>query len=77
MNASILKVKDQPNLVKDQVSGAVLNIDHTALAAYHARRDAIRRQQTLETRVDAIESKLDRLIELMHAIHTTNQSDNR
>jgi L-serine deaminase len=33
-----LPVKDHPGLVRDPVSGAILNTDNAALAAYKARK---------------------------------------
>lgn len=56
------QVKDRPELIKDQTTGAVLNTDHQGLAAYRARRQQIRDQQELATRVAALESKIDLIL---------------
>ena len=70
--AQYVKVEDNPNLVRDSFSKAVLNKDTSGLAAYRAARDRTRKQEdavasinTLNTRMDSMESKLERLIKLI------------
>lgn len=55
-------VKDRPELIKDQATGAVLNTDQQGLAAYRARRQQIRDQQVLATRVADLERKIDLIL---------------
>jgi hypothetical protein len=71
---SIIKVKDEKDVVKDSVSGAILNVDNQALSAYkkrklseiHSRKKTKQLEEdinTIKSRMDNIESLLIRLIE--------------
>ncbi len=58
-----VKVKDFPNLVK--VGPAVLNTDRREYENALLRQAKLKRDRELESRVNALESKLDTIIELL------------
>lgn len=68
------KVENHPDLVRDHQSGAVLSTDNKALQAYKSSKrkmqsiDRIEDETNqLKDKVEAIEQKLDRLIDLISA----------
>lgn len=68
------KVENHPDLVRDHRSGAVLSTDNKALQAYKSSKrkmqsiDRIEDETNqLKDKVEAIEQKLDRLIDLISA----------
>lgn len=67
MEPSLIKVEDSPDLLKDTVSGAVLNTNVKALAAYKAKRNYVSKVDALEQKVNSIESNLRELKELLIA----------
>lgn len=59
-----MPVQNHANLVK--IDGAyVVNEDDTAYKAALARREQSRKQKQMETRVDALEGKLDLILQLL------------
>jgi hypothetical protein len=64
---SLIKIEDSPDLLKDTVSGAVLNTNVKALAAYKAKRNFISKVDTLEQRVSSMESSLTEIKQLLIA----------
>ncbi len=64
---SLVKIQDSPDLLKDTVSGAVLNTNVKALAAYKAKRNYISKVDTLEERVSSMESNLTEIKQLLIA----------
>jgi hypothetical protein len=64
---SLIKIEDSPDLLKDTVSGAVLNTNVKALAAYKAKRNYISKVDTLEQRVSSMESNLTEIKQLLIA----------
>lgn len=64
---SLIKIQDSPDLLKDTVSGAVLNTNVKALAAYKAKRNYISKVDTLEQRVSSMESNLTEIKQLLIA----------
>ena len=64
---SLVKIQDSPDLLKDTVSGAVLNTNVKALAAYKAKRNYISKVDTLEQRVSSMESSLTEIKQLLIA----------
>lgn len=64
---SLVKIQDSPDLLKDTVSGAVLNTNVKALAAYKAKRNFISKVDTLEQRVSSMESSLTEIKQLLIA----------
>ena len=65
MSDTIAKVKDEPHLVKDVTSGAVLNVDHKALEMYRARKAQARKLESTVERLDRLEARLDQIVELL------------
>lgn len=76
MNSKFLKVKDSENLIRDPLSGGILNISEPEYKRYKEEREIAKRKldaekhkenriNTLEQKVSSIESKLDRLLELI------------
>lgn len=64
---SLIKIQDSPDLLKDTVSGAVLNTNVKALAAYKAKRNYISKVDTLEQRINSVESSLTEIKQLLIA----------
>lgn len=61
----LVKVVDNPNLVRDTTSNAILNTNNEALQAYKLRKKQANKVDVLEGRLDMIEQKVDRLISLL------------
>lgn len=55
---SLVKVKDEPGLVRDTRSNAILSNDQGALKAYKARKQKERDLEDLRNKVDLMEGKL-------------------
>ena len=71
----LLQVKDRPELVKDDVTKAVLNTDTTALDAYRRRREAQREVKTMCEEIDDIKNDISEIKSLLRDIinkHTEN-----
>jgi DNA-binding transcriptional regulator GbsR (MarR family) len=64
----ILQVKDRPDLVKDDVTKAVLNTDATALDAYRRRREAQREVKTMCQEIDDIKNDIADIKSLLREI---------
>lgn len=69
-----VKVKDNPGLVRDAFTKAVLNNDDSGLMAYKAAREKARKQEdalerinTLDTRINTMESRIEYLINLIES----------
>jgi len=67
-----VKVKDNPDLVRDVPTGAILSVDNRALQAYKIQKkkmDSIghiqKQQSTVNQRLDSLERKLDKLIDII------------
>jgi hypothetical protein len=64
----LLQVKDRPELVKDNVTKAVLNTDTTALGAYRRRREAQREVKTMCEEIDDIKNDISEIKSLLRDI---------
>lgn len=73
MKSSLVKIEDSPDLLKDTVSGAVLNTNTKALAAYKAKRNYASKVDALEQKVNSIESNLRELKELLLTALTSSE----
>ena len=62
------QVKDRPDLVKDDVTKAVLNTDATALDAYRRRREAQREVKTMCQEIDDIKNDIADIKSLLKEI---------
>ena len=58
-----LKVKNEPSLVRDSMSKAIINTNEKELSAYKLRRDKDRRVDRLENDVQEIKQMLRQLLE--------------
>ena len=67
MSAHLVKVKESSELVKDITSGAVLNTNVKALAAYKAKRLQSSKIDTLEKDVQELSRSVNELKELIIA----------
>jgi hypothetical protein len=67
MSAHLVKVKESSELVKDITSGAVLNTNVKALAAYRAKRLQSSKLETLEKDVQELSRSVNELKELIIA----------
>jgi tetrahydromethanopterin S-methyltransferase subunit B len=63
---SIVKVKDNPDLVRDTESGAILNTNNEGLSAYKKRKKQQNRINNLEDKVESMDAKLDKLLEFIY-----------
>jgi hypothetical protein len=64
---TLIKIEDSPDLLKDTVSGAVLNTNVKALMAYKAKRNYISKVDNLEQRISSVESNLTEIKQLLIA----------
>ncbi len=69
MESSLIKIEDSPDLLKDTVSGAVLNTNVNALRAYKAKKA---HSSNLENKVNSMEKELKEIKELLLAVLTTS-----
>jgi len=53
-----VKVKDEPGLVRDQKTGAILNIDNRALIAYKNQKKKNQEIDDLKIKVDSMEKSI-------------------
>lgn len=71
-----LKVKDQNGLVRDVYSGGIVNVDEQSYKKYKEEKNFLQRKfekeiaqenrlNTLEKKVDSIEDKLSKILELL------------
>lgn len=71
-----LKVKEHEGLIRDVASGGIINIDNTAYKKYKAEKKIMQhkieqhssqenRLNTLEKKVDMVEDKLNKILELL------------
>lgn len=58
-----VKVKDNPDLVRDMSSNAILNTNSEALQAYKLRKKNAQKVDILEERIKSIEDKLTLILE--------------
>ena len=72
----LLQVKDRPELVKDDVTKAVLNTDATALDAYRKRREAQREVKTMCDEIDDIKNDIADIKSLLKEI-INNRMENK
>lgn len=67
MSSHLVKVEGSSELLKDTVSGAVLNTNVTALAAYRAKRLQSSKLERLEEEVNELSKNVKELKELIIA----------
>jgi hypothetical protein len=67
-----VKVKDNPDLVRDVPTGAILSVDNRGLYAYKIQKkkmDSIgqihKQHSSINQRLDLLEQKLDKLIDII------------
>lgn len=63
-----LKIEDAPDLVKDKVSGAVLNTNTRALEAYRRQREKLGKVDKLEMKVETLQQNINELKSLLVAV---------
>lgn len=61
----LLQIEACPGFAKDTSSGAILNTDRSALAAYKTRRKMMRELGESKDRVSELEERLDRIERLL------------
>jgi seryl-tRNA synthetase len=64
---SYLKIENAPDLVKDTKSGAVLNTNTNALAAYRKQRARAQKVESLESKINKLEKDISELKALLTA----------
>jgi len=72
----LLQVKDRPDLVKDDVTKAVLNTDTASLDAYRKRREAQREVKTMCEEIDDIKNDIADIKSLLKEI-INNRMENK
>ncbi len=60
-----IPVKDEPALVREKNSQAILNTDNSALKAYRKRRDKVKQ---LETDINIMKEELSEIKQLLKAL---------
>lgn len=72
----MIKVKNNPDLVRDQSSGGIINVDDNAYNLYKTKKrlaikklekekDTEDRINNLENKINGIENKLERILDLL------------
>jgi len=56
---------DFEGLVKDPISGAVLNVDNSKLEAYKKQKQAMRKNEQTAERIDKVEKDLREIKEML------------
>lgn len=64
-NGKLLQIEACPGFAKDTSSGAILNIDKSAVQAYKTRRQMMRELNSSKDRVSILEDRLDRIERLL------------
>lgn len=59
------KVKDYPGLVRPTGSGGIVNVNRDEYERAQARAKKSKRDKNLELRVESLESKLDKILDLL------------
>ena len=72
---ALLQVEDRPQLVKDDVTKAVLNTDTTALEAYKKRREQQRSVQNMCEEIDEIKNDINDIKVLLKQFINTRTED--
>jgi predicted ribosome quality control (RQC) complex YloA/Tae2 family protein len=72
----MIKVKNNPDLIRDERSGGIINIDNNAYNSYKAKkriieeklqkeRDTENRINNLEKKIDSVEEKLSKILDVL------------
>lgn len=64
-HGKLLQIEACPGYAKDTSSGAILNIDKSAVQAYKTRRQMMRDLNSSKDRVAQLEDRLDRIEALL------------
>lgn len=64
----LYKVKDNPDLVRDSSSNAILNTNQTALEAYKARKKQMNKIQETADRMNKFDERLTNIENLLIAL---------
>jgi hypothetical protein len=65
MNERFYKIEDNPNLVKDSETGAVINSNASALEAYKKQRAHLNKINTVEDRIGKLEDNMSEIKDLL------------
>lgn len=68
---ALLKVKDHPDVVKDDNTKALLITDNNALSAYRKRRDQHRQMETVCQEIDDIKKDISELKGMLTTVINT------
>lgn len=64
----LVKVKDNPGLVRDLASNAILNVNQEALLAYKRRKNQAGKVDLLEERINMIDKRFSNIEEKLTLI---------
>lgn len=68
-----LKVKDNPSLVRDSFSKAVLNVDHNGFAMYKASKKALKNKDliitSLQSEIAEIKKQQNQMLKLLEDLN--------
>jgi hypothetical protein len=73
MKPRIVKVEDAPDLVKDTVTGALLNTNVAALKAYKAKMAQADRLNSVQQEITDLKTELREIKELLIATLTSSE----
>jgi septal ring factor EnvC (AmiA/AmiB activator) len=71
----LLKIKDHPDLVKDEKTKAILNTNEDALEAYKKRREQQRSVQNMCEEIDEIKNDINDIKVLLKQFINTRTED--
>lgn len=73
---ALRKVKDHPDLVKDDQNKAILNVDQSALDAYKKRRKQSRMMSNVCTELDQVKNDVQEIKSMIQQI-INNSTENK
>lgn len=73
---ALRKVKDHPDLVKDDQNKAILNVDQSALDAYKKRREQSRMMSNVCTELDQVKNDVQEIKSMIQQI-INNSTENK
>jgi len=68
MTKRYLPVKDNPNLVKDMDTGAVININKKEIQKRRQYKEKIREEREKINKIDKLEEDIDEIKSLLHQL---------
>ena len=73
MTEKYVKIEDQPHLIKDVETGAILNTNLNSLDAYKKQRDHLNKINTVEDRIGKLENNMSEIKDLLKELLGKNR----